>query len=139
MARRRRRKEEKDVAGRIIGILFLLMAIAGGYMLFDMFRTVEVTKANIYGEWKQTTSPLVYWTFNMDGTAKSYTRENGSTEIRNQKTYTYVLDEETKTITLTTTRKDEEVTFKISSLSKIQMHMLQNGVDFGQMTRANLF
>lgn len=51
----RKKKDDKlggSVVGRIITVVLLILLIAGGYSLYTMFRSVDITAVNMVGLWK---------------------------------------------------------------------------------------
>lgn len=137
--------EPKDVAGRIIGALFLIMLLAGGYYLFDMFRTIEMTDSGIQGEWiipaDFGSSETECWQFTASGEgdntgiARKYTRNMRNGTRTNEVEYDYSLEDYTddqgnvrKHILVTTknVRLSERETYeiRITSLSKIEMSVI---------------
>lgn len=143
-----KKKGDNEVANKIIAIVFLIFLIAGGYYLFSMFRPVEINVTNIIGEWKQSGSPLTFYTFRTDGTASSYEKFTGSGDVRNQMEYTYTLTSEISeqtgkevyTLVLNETRGDKRrLEIKINSLSHVQMNILEKGSEFSTLTRVDVF
>lgn len=156
--------EPKDVAGRIIGALFLIMLLAGGYYLFDMFRTIEMTDSGIQGEWiipaDFGSSETDCWQFvagaegNNTGIAYRYTRNMKNGTRTNETEYDYSLEDYTddqgivrKHILVTTrnVRVSERETFEIrlTSLSKIEMSVIfvygNATTNVTRMTRPSIF
>lgn len=87
--------EKKDIAGRIVGLIFLALLIAVGYYMYDMFHAQVITSDTIAGDWHHTAElnerNTEHWVFNSDGTAMNYTLDN-ETKIRTEeKTYTYII------------------------------------------------
>ncbi|MDE6530938.1 MAG: hypothetical protein K2K96_09225 [Lachnospiraceae bacterium] len=145
---RRKKKDDKELANKIIAIVFLLFLIAGGYYLFSMFRPVEINETNIIGEWKMAGSPVTYYTFRTDGTASSYEKFTGSGEVRNQISYTYYLRTEVSeqtgndvyTLVLDEDRGERRHwEIEINALSRVQMNILWKGSEFSSMTRVDVF
>ena len=143
-----KKQGDNEVANKIIAIVFLIFLIAGGYYLFSMFRPVEINVTNIVGEWKQSGSPLTFYTFRTDGTASSYEKFTGSGDVRNQMEYTYTLTSEISeqtgkevyTLVLNETRGDKRrLEIKINSLSHVQMNILEKGSEFSTLTRVDVF
>lgn len=87
--------EKKDIAGMIVGLIFLSLLIAAGYYMFDMFRSRPITSDGIAGDWHHTAElnekNTDHWVFNNDGTAMSYTLNNDTKERTDEKTYTYTI------------------------------------------------
>lgn len=145
---RGKKKDDKELANKIIAIVFLLFLIAGGYYLFSMFRPVEINETNIAGEWKLPGSPVTYYTFRTDGTASSYEKFTGSGEVRNQINYTYYLTSEISeqtgkevyTIILNEDRGEKRHwEIEINGLSHVQMNILWKGSEFSSLTRVDVF
>lgn len=145
---RGKKKDDKELANKIIAIVFLLFLIAGGYYLFSMFRPVEINETNIAGEWKLPGSPVTYYTFRTDGTASSYEKFTGSGEVRNQISYTYYLTSEISeqtgkevyTIMLNEDRGEKRHwEIEINGLSHVQMNILWKGSEFSSLTRVDVF
>lgn len=143
-----KKKEDNELANKIIAIVFLVFLIAGGYYLFSMFRPVDINEANIVGEWKLAGSPVTYYTFRTDGTASSYEKFTGSGEVRNQISYHYYLKEETSeqtgkevyTIVLDEDRGEKRhVEIEVTGLSHVQMNILWKGSEFSSLTRVDVF
>ncbi len=132
-----RKKETGDVAGRIAGIVFLLIVIGAGYYLFSMFRTLEVTPQNIAGDWKHKDTAFAdketHWVFVEDGTASSYTLDTSNNLRSDIVNYTYTLGvPEGKTypeIVVTTDdpkKRDSEetsITLRVSRLCRVEMSL----------------
>ena len=95
--------EPKDVAGRIIGALFLIMLLAGGYYLFDMFRKYTRNMRN-----GTRTNEVEY-----DYSLEDYTDDQGN--VRK-----HIL------VTTKNVRLSERETYerRITSLSKIEMSVI---------------
>ena len=93
--KQKRTDEKKDIAGRIVGIIFLTMVIAVCYYMYDMFRARPITSGQIAGDWHHTAEMneknTDHWVFNSDGTAMSYVLNNDTKEQTEQKTYTYTI------------------------------------------------
>lgn len=145
---RGKKKDDKELANKIIAIVFLIFLIAGGYYLFSMFRPVEIKETNIIGEWKMTGSPVTYFTFRTDGTATSYEKFSGSGDVRNKIEYNYVLKEEVSkqtgeivyTIVMDEPRGDKRhMEIVVNGLSRVQMNILWKGSEFTSMTRVSGF
>lgn len=145
---RGKKKDDKEIANKIIAIVFLIFLIAGGYYLFSMFRPVEINETNIIGEWKMTGSPVVYYEFRTDGTATSYEKFTGTGEVRNKIEYNYVLKTEVSdqtgqdvyTIVLDEPRGDKRhQEIIVNGLSRVQMNILWRGSEFSSMTRVSGF
>lgn len=143
-----KKKEDNELANKIIAIVFLVLLIAGGYYLFSMFRPVDINETNIIGEWKLPGSPVTYYSFRSDGTASSYEKFTGSGEIRNQIDYTYYLKseiseqtgEEIYTIMLDEVRGEKtHWEIEINGLSHVQMNILWKGSEFSSLTRVDVF
>lgn len=143
-----KKKEDNELANKIIAIVFLVFLIAGGYYLFSMFRPVEINETNIVGEWKLPGSPVTYYSFRTDGTAYSYEKLTGSGETRNQINYTYYLKteisdqtgKEVYTIVLDEERGEKRhMEIEVNSLSHVQMNILWKGSEFSSMTRVDVF
>lgn len=149
MARGKKKKtDDKELANKIIAIVFLVFLIAGGYYLFSMFRPVEINETNIIGEWKMAGSPVTYYTFRTDGTASSYEKFTGSGEVRNRTEYNYYLKTEVSdqtgldvyTIVLDEPRGDKRhVEIVVNGLSRVQMNILWKGSEFSSLTRVDVF
>ena len=141
-----KKKEDNEIASKIIAVCFLLFLIAGGYYLFSMFKPVEINEINMVGEWKIPGSPVTYYSFNVDGTASSYEKFTGSGDVRNQRNYTYTLEtsvsEQTGdniyTLILRGTKDDTVDKIQITSLSHVQMGIMKNS-EFSSMTRVHDF
>ena len=159
--------EPKDVAGRIIGLLFFLMLAAGAYYLFDMFRGLDINNENLQGEWRiparfdETTEE--YWQFTpaADGTqtgiALNYKRNKKTAERTDEIEYDYVLeeyinenDEEQKTrqhilITTRNVKRSEKKTYeiRITSLSKMELSVTfvydRFTTELTRLTRPSMF
>lgn len=145
---KKKKKEDNELANKIIAIVFLVFLIAGGYYLFSMFRPVEINQTNIVGEWKLPGSPVTYFSFRTDGTASSYEKFTGSGEVRNQVNYTYYLKTEVSeqtgkdiyTIVLDEERGDKRhLEIEINALSHVQMNILWKGSEFSSLTRVDVF
>lgn len=145
---RGKKKDDKELANKIIAIVFLVFLIAGGYYLFSMFRPVEINETNIAGEWKLPGSPVTYYTFRTDGTASSYEKFTGSGEVRNQINYTYYLTSEISeqtgkevyTLVLNEERGEKRRwEIEINALSHVQMNILWKGSEFSSLTRVDVF
>lgn len=145
---RGKKKDDKELANKIIAIVFLVFLIAGGYYLFSMFRPVEINETNIAGEWKMPGSPVTYYTFRTDGTASSYEKFTGSGEVRNQINYTYYLTSEISeqtgkevyTLVLNEERGEKRHwEIEINALSHVQMNILWKGSEFSSLTRVDVF
>lgn len=145
---RGKKKDDKELANKIIAIVFLVFLIAGGYYLFSMFRPVEINETNIAGEWKMPGSPVTYYTFRTDGTASSYEKFTGSGEVRNQINYTYYLTSEISeqtgkevyTLVLNEERGEKRSwEIEINALSHVQMNILWKGSEFSSLTRVDVF
>ena len=158
-------KEPKDIAGRIIGVLFLLMVIAGGYYLFDMFRQLDITNDNIQGEWRypkplgQDTTEC--WVFSQDnrteegntGVATNYTLNTKDGSKSNIVEYDYVLEQYTdKTgaeryhimVTTKNVKASEKRTreIRVTSLSKMEISVTfveDMSADITRMVRTTVF
>ena len=93
--KQKKNEEKKDIAGRIVGIIFLAILIAVGYYMFDMFRTRKITSDNIAGDWHHTAEmnekKTDHGVFNSDGTAMSYVLNNENKIQEDKKTYTYYI------------------------------------------------
>ena len=93
--KQKKNEEKKDIAGRIVGIIFLAILIAVGYYMFDMFRTRKITSDSIAGDWHHTAEmnekKTDHWVFNSDGTAMSYVLNNENKIQEDKKTYTYYI------------------------------------------------
>lgn len=137
------KKDDNGLAGKIIGVIFLLFLVAGGYYLFTMFRPLEITQENIVGSWKLPGSPITYFTFNPDNTASSYEKFTGTGETRNETQYTYTIEESISnttgntiyTIVLDQVKGDAHIEMDITGLSQMQLSILWKGSEFGSMTR----
>ena len=145
---RGKKKDDKELANKIIAIVFLIFLIAGGYYLFSMFRPVEINETNIIGEWKIAGSPIVYYEFRTDGTATSYEKFSGSGDVRNKIEYNYILTtevsdqtgEDVYTIVLDEPRGDKRhMEIVVNGLSRVQMNILWKGSEFTSMTRVGAF
>lgn len=145
---RGKKKEDKELANKIIAIVFLVFLIAGGYYLFSMFRPVEINETNIVGEWKLPGSPVTYYSFRADGTASCYEKFTGTGEVRNNIEYNYYLKTEVSdqtgqnvyTIVLDETRGDKRhMEIVVNGLSRVQMNILWKGSEFSSMTRVSGF
>ena len=93
--KQKKNEEKKDIAGRIVGLIFLALLIAVGYYMYDMFHAQPITSDNIAGDWHHTAElnekNTEHWVFNSDGTAMSFMLDN-DTKLRSQeKTYTYTI------------------------------------------------
>ncbi len=148
MAKGKKKKEDNELANKIIAIVFLVFLIAGGYYLFSMFRPVEINKTNIVGEWKLPGSPVTFYTFRTDGTASSYEKFTGTGEVRNQVEYKYNLTSEVSDQTgkdVYTIVLDEQggekrhMEIVVNGLSHVQMNILWKGSEFTSMTRVSGF
>ncbi len=144
MAKGKKKKQDNELANKIIAIVFLIFLIAGGYYLFSMFRPVEINQTNIVGEWKIPGSPSTFYTFRADGTASSYEKFTGTGEVRNQVEYNYYLTSEVSEQTgkdVYTLVLDEQRGEKrhweivVNGLSHMQMNILWKGSEFESMTR----
>ncbi len=93
--KQKKNEEKKDIAGRIVGLIFLTLLIAVGYYMYDMFRTRPITTNNLAGDWHHTAEMneknTDHWVFNSDGTAMSYVLNNDTKERMEEKTYTYTV------------------------------------------------
>ena len=82
--KQKKNEEKKDIAGRIVGLIFLTLLIAVGYYMYDMFRTRPITTNNLAGDWHHTAEMneknTDHWVFNSDGTAMSYVLNNDTKE-----------------------------------------------------------
>lgn len=93
--KQKKNREKRDIAGMIVGIIFLTLLIAVGYYMFDMFRSRKITSDGIAGDWHHTAElnekKTEHWVFNDDGTAMSYTMDNDTKLRMDEKTYTYYI------------------------------------------------
>ena len=93
--KQKKNEEKKDIAGRIVGLIFLTLVIAVGYYMYDMFRTRPITSDGIAGDWHHTAElnekNTDHWVFNSDGTAMNFTLNNDTKARSNEKTYTYTI------------------------------------------------
>ena len=93
--KQKKNEEKKDIAGRIVGLIFLTLLIAVGYYMYDMFHAQVITSDTIAGDWHHTAEMneknTEHWVFNSDGTAMSYMLNNDTKEQSNEKTYTYTI------------------------------------------------
>ncbi|HOO79669.1 MAG TPA: hypothetical protein PLZ77_01420 [Lachnospiraceae bacterium] len=134
---KKKKKDNGDVVGFIIGICFLLLLVGGGYYLFTMFKPIDVTVANVRGNWKLPGAPVTYWEFNLDGTASSYEKFTGTNEVRNETSYTYEIED--GDIVLRPDGAEGTYTIQITSLSRLQMSVILNASDIKSMTRVDIF
>ena len=158
-------KEPKDVAGRIIGFLFLLMLLAGGYFMFDMFSQIDKVNENIQGEWdipaQLGEDSCDCWQFTTDGKAEgntgvalSFTKDKKTGERSNIVEYTYVIEEYTDSadtvrthivVTTSGVKRSEMVSkeIRITSLSKMEMSVTfvndRFHTDITRLTRPTMF
>ena len=60
---RKKKKDSKEVFGRIITIIFILLLAAVVWFLVNLFKEKEISASNLSGQWKLAGSPVVYYTF----------------------------------------------------------------------------
>ena len=138
MAKKKKNKGDgSGIGGKIITALFLLILVGGAYALFTMFRGVEINEQNLAGEWKLPGSPVVYYQFNLDGTASSYEKFTGTGRIDNAVYYTYTLEDDV--LTLYEVDSDRQEVITITSLSQAQLSVIMNRSDMEALTRVDLF
>lgn len=93
--KQKKNEEKKDIAGRIVGLIFLALLIAVGYYMYDMFHTQPINSDTIAGDWHHTAElnerNTEHWVFNSDGTAMSYMLDNDTKLRSEEKTYTYTI------------------------------------------------
>ncbi len=93
--KQKKNAEKKDYAGRVVGLIFLIILIGVGYYMYDMFRSRAITSESIAADWHHTAEMneknTKHWVFNTDGTAMSYMLDNDTKIMSQQKTYTYVI------------------------------------------------
>ncbi|MCQ2521031.1 MAG: hypothetical protein MJ105_01510 [Lachnospiraceae bacterium] len=64
MAKKNGKNGKSSVVGKIITVVLIVLLIAGGYYLYSMFKSVEITPANLAGTWKDTDGKEVgHWNF----------------------------------------------------------------------------
>ena len=93
--KQKKNEEKKDIAGRIVGLIFLTLLIAVGYYMYDMFRPLKIDSETTAGDWHHTAEmnekKTEHWVFNSDGTAMSYTMNNETKTMENKVTYNYTI------------------------------------------------
>ena len=93
--KQKKNEEKKDIAGRIVGLIFLTLLIAVGYYMYDMFRPLQIDSDTTAGDWHHTAEmnekKTEHWVFNSDGTAYSYTMNNETKIMENKVTYDYTI------------------------------------------------
>ncbi len=134
---KKKKKDDSNLVGRIITLLFVLILVAGGYGLFSMFRQVEITEENLAGEWKLPGSPVVYYQFGTDGTASSYEKYTGTGNVANQREYRYELVD--NVIILEWVDEDRVEEIKVTGLSYAQLSVIMNASEMKSLTRENMF
>lgn len=137
----KKQKEETNVAGIIVTILFLLLLAGGIYYLVNLFKAVEINEINIAGDWKLAGSPTWYLSINSDGTASSYEQFTAG-DVRNQVNYSYTLyenDNGVMIIALKDLKTKEVEEIKITKVSHAEIAIIRNGSHFLNLTRVNIF
>ena len=134
-------KDDGSLVGKLITILFLLILAGGIYFLVNLFKSVEINEVNISGDWKLAGSPTVFYTFSADGNASSYEQFTAG-EVRNQCKYTYSLDTNDNGVVVMTlkdlkTKETKEI--KLMKVSHAEISIIQNGSEFDNLTRVNIF
>ena len=93
--KQKKNEEKKDIAGRIVGLIFLTLLIAVGYYMYDMFRPLSIDSDTTAGDWHHTAEMnekrTEHWVFNNDGTAMSYTMNNETKMMEDEVTYDYYI------------------------------------------------
>ncbi len=93
--KQKKNEEKKDIAGRIVGLIFLTLLIAVGYYMYDMFRPLSIDSDTTAGDWHHTAemneTRTEHWVFNNDGTAMSYTMNNETKMMEDEVTYDYYI------------------------------------------------
>ncbi len=57
-------KKGSSVVGKIITVVLLVLLVAGGYYLFNLFKSIDITPENMTGTWKDTDGDdVIYWAF----------------------------------------------------------------------------
>ena len=149
-----KKNDDNGLGGKIISVLFILILAGGIYFLFTLFKSVDITPANIAGNWQQAGSPKFFLTINADatetsvgsgawtdGTASSY-EQFASGDRRNDATYTYSLranDKGVMVLTLKNTKTKEEEEIKVTRVSNAQIDVIRHGNSFEKFTTLNLF
>ena len=62
-AKKKKKVDGHEVAGKIITFFFAAILIVGIWFLVDLFRDRTVNYKNVAGSWKLTGNPDVYYTF----------------------------------------------------------------------------
>lgn len=157
MAKKKKKVDGKEIAGRFITLFFVLLLIGGIYYLWTLFKNIEINSKNIAGTWKLSVagSPDTYYSFKMDkedpmaGTALSYTRTGNSAEQNDKKYYSYVMvtnDNDIIELQLqpykesTLKHRDGDIiVIKVTGLSRAQMYVTINRNNMTAMTKVDLF
>lgn len=156
MAKKKKKVDGKEVAGRIITLFFVLLLIGGAYYLYTLFRDVEITPQNLTGTWKLAGDVDEYYIFSYDdeedkenGRAIGYTQQKNSYARENEIKYTYELVLNNNNIIEMHLhalndrgRIDKDIpekVIKITKLSKAQMYVTINRSVMTALTREDLF
>lgn len=154
----KKKKDNKVIAGRIIGLIFILLLAGVIYFLVTLFRPLSISGKNIEGKWKKAGSTTEFYDFKVDGTDTTrmsgtcsyYEKETGTTKASNRKEYTYsiekkVIDNAGKkqtvyTMTLVNVKDNNDVqSWKIKGVSRATLDVTINNEKTIQLTRVNIF
>ena len=93
--KQKKNEEKKDIAGRIVGLIFLTLLIAVGYYMYDMFSPLKIDSNTTAGDWHHTAEmnekKTDHWVFNSDGTAMHYKMNNETKLLEDKVTYNYTI------------------------------------------------
>lgn len=148
-AKKKKKVDGHEVAGKIITFFFAAILIVGIWFLVDLFRDRTVNYKNVAGSWKLTGNPDVYYTFEpYDENKKCGMASTRNAGEESSQRYTYTIQDKEngnyklllmQPVDVGGYKAGEVVTITITGVSKAQLSCIVNDSKMTSMTRQDIF